>query len=420
MIPQPGNTFAGYRIARQIGFGAMGMVFQAHDSILDRTVALKVLPILALDQEAVERFRRETRALAQLRHPHILTVFTGGVEEGIPYLVTEFAAGGTLAEKSAGTPLSHAEALRLLQPIAEALDYIHGKGIVHRDVKPQNILLDAEGQPLLADFGVARLRGGQGTLTATGELLGTPAYMAPEYVQGTPVGPATDRYALAVVAYELLVGRLPYDGSTGIQLLLAHARDPLPSPYTENPAISLRLEAALLRGLARDPLQRYPTAVALIAALTMAAAAPATPVVQWPVPPGSQSIAQAQPSYQTQYEFGQALVGAPASQAFGPDVLPPLVPRFWLWWTSGTFVPPIGGGLIFAANADAAWILGLGILCLAVNILFALASHGYEDGQAARSGRVIAYITGAFGAAVVAVVAFAVMVLLMSAGDSKA
>ncbi|MGH2387171.1 MAG: serine/threonine-protein kinase, partial [Chloroflexota bacterium] len=270
MIPQPGNMIAGYRIGRQIGSGATGLVFEARDPALDRTVAIKILPILVLDQEAVERFRRETQVLAQLRHPHILSVFAGGVAQGVAYLVTEFAAGGTLAETAAEGPLSHQEALRYLRSVAEALDYIHCNGIVHRDVKPQNILLDASGNSLLADFGVARVRGGRGTLTGTGELLGTPAYMAPEYVQGTPVGPATDCYALAVVAYELLVGQLPYHGSTGIQLLLAHAQSPLPSPRTANPAICEALEYVLLRGLARDPGQRFPTAVALTDALAVA------------------------------------------------------------------------------------------------------------------------------------------------------
>ncbi|HVA89459.1 MAG TPA: right-handed parallel beta-helix repeat-containing protein [Chloroflexota bacterium] len=264
MILQPGSLFAGYRVDRLLGSGAMGVVNQGHDLTLDRAVAIKVLSMILVTPEDTERFRVEARVLARFNHPHILPVFTCGVEQGMPYLVTPMASGGTLAAWLGKGPVRPENVVHVLRPIAEALDYVHAAGVVHRDVKPQNILLDERGRPLLADFGVAKLLSGAGALTATGDLLGTPAYMAPEYVYGTPVTPATDRYALAVVAYELLVGGQPYQGQTGIQQLLAHANGPLPQPRQTHPTLSPALEEMLLHGLARDPVQRFATAARFI------------------------------------------------------------------------------------------------------------------------------------------------------------
>ncbi|HEU5315312.1 MAG TPA: protein kinase [Chloroflexota bacterium] len=283
-----GQSLGDYRILEQIGRGGMGAVYRALQPGLEREVAIKVLPALAAaDEEWRDRFRREARLVARLNHPHILTVYDYGEEDGLPYLVCELVEGGTLEGKliETGQPLPLHEAVSLLAPVADALDYAHRHGVLHRDVKPSNVLLTSDGVPILADFGVARMLdsvsslggeggGGTGTLTEPGLLQGTPAYMAPEHATGEPVGQPADIYALAVVAYQLLTGRVPFGGDTPLATLLAHVNAPLPAAGALNPAIPAAAEAALSRGLAKNANERFATAGALVAALE-AAIAPA-------------------------------------------------------------------------------------------------------------------------------------------------
>lgn len=221
---------------------------------------------LAEDADFRARFRQEAIAIARLRHPAILVVFDYGEQDGTPYLVGEYLENGTLADQL-GAPLPLQQVLRLLVPIADALDFAHAQGIVHRD-----------GRPVLSDFGLAKMLDGQRRLTQSGMVLGTPHYMAPEIASGE-TGPSIDRYALVVIAYEMLTGLLPFDASTPHALLMLHVQQPVPPPRVRNPAVLRTVEAVLLRGLEKSPDARYPTATAFVTALREAGHAVAGGVV---------------------------------------------------------------------------------------------------------------------------------------------
>jgi serine/threonine-protein kinase len=266
----PGETFSTFRIVEELGRGGMAMVYKALDPQLNRYVAIKVvLPFFADEPGFAERFKREAMAVAQLRHPHIVAIFTTGEEQGSAYIVTEFVDGGDLSART-GTPQPLEEVVRILGPIARALDYAHAQGVVHRDVKPSNILLYRDGTPVLSDFGIAKLVGASAQLTRTGFSVGTPPYQSPEHARGEPATPATDQYALAVVAYELLTGRVPFSAETPQAVLLAHLVHPLPSPRLLNPRLSAAVEEVLQKGLAKQPRDRYPNVAAFTDALAQA------------------------------------------------------------------------------------------------------------------------------------------------------
>jgi serine/threonine protein kinase/DNA-binding beta-propeller fold protein YncE len=270
----PGQTVGGYQILEQIGRGGMATVFKAYQTGLSRFVAIKALPAFYAEDRAFrERFQNEAMAIARLRHPNILAVYDYGEVEGVPYIVTELATGGTLSALL-GSPLSPAEALNLLRPIAAALDYSHARGIIHRDIKPSNVLLDEDGRPVLADFGVAYILANTERLTATGFTVGTPAYMAPEQATGGQLSAATDVYALAVVLYEMLTGGVPFSGDSPLTIAIAHMHTPPPPPRTRTPSITEAVQNVVLTGLAKESTERFQTAGALVAALESAATAP--------------------------------------------------------------------------------------------------------------------------------------------------
>ncbi len=270
-----GTAIGPYRILEQVGRGGMATVYKAHHAALARNVAIKVLPThLADDDVFRERFRAEAVTIAKLRHPNILAVYDYGNENGVYYIVTEFVDGGTLADQL-GKPLPVDYAVRMLGPVASALDYAHARDVVHRDIKPSNVLVARDGTVIVSDFGLARmLEGSLPRLTQTGALVGTPEYMAPEQAAGESVGPAADRYALAVVAYEMLVGAVPYSADTPLATLLAHLHKPLPLPRERNPQLSTATEEVLLRGLAKAPKDRYGTAADLVKAIDAAVRQP--------------------------------------------------------------------------------------------------------------------------------------------------
>jgi putative two-component system response regulator len=262
-----GTDFGSYRVARLLGRGGMGEVYLGLQTPLDRLVALKVLPWLLIDDPAaLERFRQEAKSLARLSHPNIVRVFDFGNAQGVTYLVMEYIDGGPLSAML-GKPVPLEDVISLLAPIASALDHAHEQGLLHRDIKPSNVLLKADGTPMLTDFGLARMIGGVRDITATGTVVGTPEYMSPEQVSGEPLGSASDRYALAVIAYEMLTGRIPFDGNTPASVLISHLTKPMPPTPELFGEASAHLEEALRRGLAKDPTERYPSAVAFIQAL---------------------------------------------------------------------------------------------------------------------------------------------------------
>jgi serine/threonine protein kinase len=247
----------------------MATVYKAYEEPLTRHVAIKVLPeFFAEDKDYRLRFQVEAVAVAKLRHNNILTVFAYGEEEGVPYIVCEFMDGGTLAERLDG-PMPIEDAIQLLTPVASALDYAHSQGVLHRDIKPSNIMLLSDGTPVLTDFGLAKVVGGA-TITLTGQVLGTPEYMAPELVSGDGAGPAADRYSLAVVAYQMLTGRVPFQGNTPGATLMAQVNDALPPAREINTSLSVEVAAVLDKALAKAPEARYESASDFVAALAAA------------------------------------------------------------------------------------------------------------------------------------------------------
>ncbi len=245
----------------------MGMVYLARHEALDRTAAVKVMLAIGDDPLAIARFRREGRAIALLRHPNIVTVYDYGEYEGAPYMIEEYIDGGSLAARlQAGKP-KHSDAIRLLRGMAAGLDYAHQRGVVHRDVKPANVLMAAEGAPVLADFGLAKVEQ-QATMTASGVATGTPAYMAPEQITDEgEIGPATDIYALATVAYEMLTGRFPFESDNVMRLLMSKVRDDPTPPTERDPQLPRRVDSVLLRGLAREPAGRWKSCSMMVEAL---------------------------------------------------------------------------------------------------------------------------------------------------------
>ncbi len=257
-----GQTIDRYHILEQIGEGGMAVVYKAYDTRLEREVAIKIIRKEAFPPESLDRifkrFEREAKALARLAHPNIVKVHDYGEYEGSPYLVMEYQPGGTL-KAMLGKPLDGSDVSKLLIPIANALEYAHQKGILHRDVKPSNILIAENGEPMLTDFGIAKILNlsvGQ-TLTSTGFGVGTPEYMAPEQGLGKDLDGRTDIYSLGVVLFELFTGRKPYTADTPLAILLMHMNDPLPHPRIVVQGMAVEIEKVILKALAKDPVNRY-------------------------------------------------------------------------------------------------------------------------------------------------------------------
>ncbi|MFN8378294.1 MAG: protein kinase [Anaerolineae bacterium] len=255
-----------YRIEAPMGQGGMATIYRATQQRLDRVVAIKMLhPVFAQDATFLSRFEREAQIVARLDHPHIVPVYDFSDYNGQPYLVMKYIDGTTLKMAQADGPLQPDEILRLLTPIADALDYAHRQGVLHRDVKPSNILIASDGTPWLTDFGLARMAA-LGSSTLSGDMmLGTPHYISPEQALGSQnLTSSTDLYSFGVVLYELVSGRVPFTGDTPYAIVHAHIYDPLPAPRSLNPDLSTAVEAVLVKALSKEPAERYPTATALI------------------------------------------------------------------------------------------------------------------------------------------------------------
>jgi serine/threonine-protein kinase len=260
-----GKTLGRYRLVERIGQGGMAEVYKAFQPALDRYVAVKVLhPFLLEEDGARERFSREARAVASLRHPNIVQVFDYDNEGEIYFMVMEFIDGPNLKQvllqqAQQGKRLDMARIDEIITAIGGALAYAHGMGMVHRDVKPQNIMFTAKGQPLLTDFGIAKIVNTSGA-SASGGLSGTPAYMSPEQGRGGPIDARTDIYSLGVVLYEMVTGRVPFDADTPFAVVIKHMNDPLPLPRSIDPSIPEGLERVVLKAMAKSPDERYQTA----------------------------------------------------------------------------------------------------------------------------------------------------------------
>ena len=253
------NKIGRYEIKRELGRGGMAGVYEAHDPRFERTVAIKVLPReLMVDAMFRARFEREAKVIASLEHPGIVPVYDYGEEDGQPYLVMQYMAGGSLAERLALGRLPLAETADLIGRIAPAVDYANGRGISHRDLKPANIVFDRGGEPRIADFGIARISESKTALTQG--VIGTPAYMSPEQWEGIALDGRSDVYSLGVMAFEMLTGQTPYVAETMTGFMKAHLMNDIPDARERVPQLPVAAQHALARALAKDRVQRYETA----------------------------------------------------------------------------------------------------------------------------------------------------------------
>jgi eukaryotic-like serine/threonine-protein kinase len=277
---------ARYERARLTAHGGMGDIYVARDRVLKRDVAVKVLlERFAADHQLRERFKREGLAAARLSgHPHVVTIFDVGEWSGRPFIVMEYLDGGTLAGRLRGAPVGPTQALEWLAETADALDAAHAEGIVHRDVKPANLLFDSRELLRVGDFGIARVLDDSTGLTLTGTVLGTTGYISPEQAQGKTATAASDVYSLGAVAYELLTGSRPFERKTGAAEAAAHAHDPPPRATQRNPALPRELDQVFERALAKDPKARQSSAGELVAELRRAFDAPEEPTRLLPLP----------------------------------------------------------------------------------------------------------------------------------------
>ncbi|MBN1874357.1 MAG: protein kinase [Anaerolineae bacterium] len=350
MNPYIGKTLGGYQLLSQIGQGGMATVFKAYQPSMDRYVAVKILPAhFTQDRTFIARFEQEARTLAHLEHPHILPVHDYGEQEGITYLVMRYIEGGSLNDliiKRGPLPLD--ETGRVIGQIGRALGYAHSYGVIHRDVKPSNVLLDAQGNAFLMDFGIAKLVAGTARFTNTGAVIGTPAYMAPEQGMGQELDHRCDIYALGIVLYEMVTGHVPFDAETPLAVLLKHVHDPLPLPRSARPDLPEPVERIILKALAKRPEDRFQTAAVMAETLEKVVAGawseedlpqlPGEPTATMPLVEGTGT--KVMPSTSDQH-IQTPITAIPSSPFIEEAPLPtptttsPRKSAPWLWWTLG-------------------------------------------------------------------------------------
>jgi len=300
-----GETVGQYRILEKLGRGGMATVFKAYHPALDRYVALKALhPAFMEDPNFLARFRREARVVAKLEHPNIVPIYDFAEHEGRPYLVMKYIEGETLKARLTRDPIEKAELLYIAETVGEGLFYAHKKGILHRDVKPSNVLLGFDKRIYLADFGLARIaQAGESTLSSD-MMLGTPQYISPEQAMGVrELDEGTDIYSFGVMLYELVVGRVPFSADTPFSIIHDHIYTPLPLPRQINADVPQQVERVLLKALAKERADRYPDAKALVDAFTTAIQDEALAVVPVEDLPGSPTEIKTKPQITAQPEI---------------------------------------------------------------------------------------------------------------------
>jgi tRNA A-37 threonylcarbamoyl transferase component Bud32 len=343
-----GQTLGQYQIVEQVGQGGMATVYKAYQPGLNRYVAVKVLPPIHAKQPGFsERFRREAKAIANLNHPNILPIYDSGQEGEYSFIVMRYVEDAHTLKQVMETRLSLRQITGLIEQIAAALDYAHRQGVIHRDVKPSNVLVDND-WALLTDFGLAKMTEDSVRLTGTGVGIGTPAYMSPEQGQGQSVDHRTDIYALGVILFEMLTGQIPHNAETPVAIVFKRATEPLPLPRALNPNITKAVERVVLKALAREPDDRFTSAGTLATALkeavsgTDAEGLKTSPFATVELPSGAALPAQT---------AGETVVLPSTSEVSAPVPARRLVP-----WS---------------------WMVGIGGLAIAVALLFiALVSGG--------------------------------------------
>jgi serine/threonine protein kinase len=356
MNPHIGKTLGSYQILEQIGQGGMATIFKAYQPSMDRYVAVKILPShFTEDETFVARFNQEAHTLARLEHTHILPVHDYGEQEGLAYLVMRYIDAGTLKDLIARQgPLRMNEAARILDQIGRALGYAHSQGVVHRDIKPTNVLIDQRGDVFLTDFGIAKLVAGTAQFTATGAIVGTPAYMSPEQGLAGPVDHRSDIYSLGVVLYEMVTGRVPYEAETPLAVLLKHVNAPLPPPRQVMPDLPEGVERVILKAMAKSPDDRFQTAEEMAEALQKAVAGMPTGI---PLPrPPAEPIEPTVPALRAEPQDEAQAIGAASEPTVAAPVSVPSTaaapPRKALPW-----LPIIGGAAVLAVVLIAALLI---------------------------------------------------------------
>jgi serine/threonine protein kinase len=355
----PGENVGPYRIIEQLGQGGMATVYKAYHPALERYVAIKALHPAFMEEEGfLARFQREARVIAKLEHPNIVPIYDFSEHKGRPYLVMKYIEGETLKARLARSSLSDSEKLEIIEAVGKALSFAHKKGIFHRDIKPSNVLLCSDGSIYLADFGLARIAA-DGASTLSGDMLmGTPHYISPEQARGeSDLDAKTDIYSFGVVLYELTVGRVPFDSDTPFSIIHDHIYTPLPLPSKINPEVPDQIQEVLIKALAKDRKDRYPSVEALVSPFLKATegadvgtpSSATTPVIRIPSPTPREEVAVVAEMPPTKLE-PELVSDAVPSEAIGAQPQKKRGRR-WIW---------LVGGLVFACISSLIFLGAIG------------------------------------------------------------
>ncbi len=348
-MPFAVNDYVGtYLLIEQQGQGGMATVFKAYHAALDRYVALKVMhTAFTEDPTFLERFQREALVVAKLDHPHIVPIFDYSNEEGRPYLVMKYIEGVTLKEKLKKFRPTYREMLPIIEDVGSALTYAHELGIVHRDVKPSNVLISKEGKVYLTDFGLARMAQVSTTTLTSDQMIGTPQYISPEQATSSPnLDYRTDIYSFGVLIYEMVVGQVPFNADTPFAIIHDHIYTPLPLPSILNPSCPESIERVLLKALAKDPTDRYKDVNTMVRAFRGAIRQlDGTQVAETALPVEKMARQEASSAYQSSLPVIENIAESPKQKSFlrGSKTSQPKhklkisIPRKWLF---------IGGGIL--------------------------------------------------------------------------